>query len=118
MDKPLQVLIVEDQPDDAELMVMRLEDEGFKLKWQRVQTEPDYLNALDKKPDLILADWSLPQFSGMRALELMNERGLNIPFILVSGLIGEETAINAMHQGACDYILKDRSKRVVELFLD
>jgi response regulator RpfG family c-di-GMP phosphodiesterase len=112
MDKLLQVLIVEDQPDDAELMVMRLEDEGFKITWQRVQTEPNYLKALDEKPDLILADWSLPRFSGMRALELMNERGLNIPLILVSGSIGEEAAINAMHQGACDYVLKDRSKRL------
>ncbi len=63
MDKPLQVLIVEDQPDDAELMVMRLEDEGFKVKWQRVQTEPDYLKALEDKPDLILADWSLLFFT-------------------------------------------------------
>lgn len=112
MDKPLQVLIVEDQPDDAELMVMRLEGEGFKIKWQRVQAEQDYLIALDESPDLILADWSLPQFSGMPALELMNERGLNIPFILVSGSIGEEAAIHAMHQGACDYVLKDRSKRL------
>ncbi len=112
MDKPLQVLIVEDQPDDAELMVMRLEEEGFNPKWKRVQTEQDYLKALEEQPDLILADWSLPQFSGLRALELMNERGLNIPFILVSGSIGEEAAINALHQGACDYILKERSKRL------
>ncbi len=112
MEKMLQLLIVEDQPDDAELMVMRLKDEGFKVKWQRVQTEQDYLNALKKLPDLILADWTLPQFSGMRALELRNEQGLSIPFILVSGSIGEEAAINALHQGACDYILKDRSKRL------
>jgi response regulator RpfG family c-di-GMP phosphodiesterase len=112
MEKPLQVLIVEDQPDDAELMVIHLENEGFTVKWQRVQTKPDYLKALVEKPDLILADWSLPQFSGMQALELMNESGLNIPFILVSGSIGEEAAINAMHQGASDYILKDQSKRL------
>ncbi len=112
MDKPLQVLIVEDLPDDAELMAMRLEEEGFKPEWKRVQTEQDFLKALEERPDLILADWSLPQFSGLRALELMNERGLNIPFILVSGSIGEEAAINALHQGACDYILKDRSKRL------
>jgi response regulator RpfG family c-di-GMP phosphodiesterase len=112
MNKPLQVLIVEDMPDDAELMVMRLEEEGFNPKWKRVQTEPDYLKALEEQPDLILSDWSLPQFSGLRALELMNERGLNIPFILVSGSIGEEAAIDALHQGACDYILKDRSKRL------
>ncbi len=112
MDNPLRVIIVEDKLDDAELMVMRLEEEGFNLKWQRVQTEKDYLKALDELPDLILADWSLPQFSGMRALELMNKRGLNIPFILISGSIGEEAAINALHQGAIDYVLKDRSKRL------
>lgn len=112
MDKLLRVLIVEDVPDDAELMALRLESEGYNLQWQRVQTEEDYLTALKTLPDLILADWSLPRFSGMRALKLMNEHDLDIPFILVSGSIGEEAAINALHQGACDYILKNRSKHL------
>jgi response regulator RpfG family c-di-GMP phosphodiesterase len=112
MKQPLRLLIVEDMPDDAELMVMHLEAEGFSPEWQRVQTEEDFLRALEEKPDFILADWSLPQFSGLRALELMNERDINIPLILVSGSIGEEAAIDALHRGASDYILKDRSKRL------
>ena len=108
----LRLLIVEDVPDDAELMVMRLEEEGFNVDWQRVQTEEDFLVALEREPDFILADWSLPQFSGLRALELLKENHLDIPFILISGSIGEEAAIDALHQGASDYILKDRSKRL------
>lgn len=112
MNQLLRLLIVEDIPDDAELMVMRLEEEGFEVQWQRVQTEEDYLAALKEEPDCILADWALPKFSGMRALAILNESGLDIPFILVSGSIGEEAAIDALHQGASDYILKDRSKRL------
>ena len=112
MNEPLRLLIVEDYPDDAELMVMRLEEEGFKPDWQRVQTEEEFLKALEDKPDFILADWALPQFSGLRALELIKERDLDVPLILVSGSIGEEAAINALHLGASDYILKDRSKRL------
>mgnify|MGYP005843802961 CR=1 FL=1 len=112
MSLPLRVLIVEDNPDDAELMLLQLRAEGFELTWQVVATEAAYLAALDEKPDLILADWSLPQFSGLRALRLRNERGLDIPFIIVSGGIGEEAAVDALRQGAHDYIFKDRPIRL------
>lgn len=112
MSQQLRVLVVEDIPDDAELMILHLEAEGFAPEWQRVQTEQEYLTALDTLPEVILADWSLPQFSGLRALEIMIERNLDIPFILVSGSIGEEAAVDALHKGACDYVLKDRSKRL------
>jgi PAS domain S-box-containing protein/putative nucleotidyltransferase with HDIG domain len=112
MPTPLRLLIVEDLPADAELLVLHLEGEGFQLEWQRVQTEADYLTALETNPDLILSDWLLPLFSGSRALQLMNERGLNIPFIIVSGSIGEETAVESMRQGAVDYLLKDRLRRL------
>ncbi len=112
MNELLRLLIVEDSPDDAELMVMRLEEEGFKPEWKRVENEVDFLKALEDKPDFILADWALPQFSGLRALELINERGVDMPLILVSGSIGEEAAIKALHLGASDYILKGRSKRL------
>ena len=114
MPVPLRVLIVEDLPDDAELMVLHLTSEGFQPEWQRVQTEADYLAALETNPDLILADWSLPQFSGGRALQMMRERGLDIPFIIVSGSIGEDAAVEAMRQGAADYLLKDRLARLGE----
>jgi PAS domain S-box-containing protein len=112
MSTPIRVLILEDQAADAELMLHGLRKAGFDPDWQRVEAEPEYLAALEKNPDLILADWSLPQFSGRRALQLMNERGLDIPFIIVSGSIGEEAAIEAIRQGANDYLLKDRPVRL------
>ena len=112
MTTPLRVLIVEDNPDDAELMVLRLVKEDFQPQWQRVQTEAEYLAALEPPPDLILADWRLPHFSGLRALQLLRQRGLDIPFVIVSGSIGEETAVDALRQGAHDYVLKDRPIRL------
>jgi PAS domain S-box-containing protein len=112
MTTPLRVLIVEDSPDDAELMALRLAEEGFQPEWRQVQTEPDYLAALEAPPDLILADWSLPQFSGLRALQLARERDLDVPFVIVSGSIGEEAAIEALRLGASDYVLKDRPVRL------
>jgi PAS domain S-box-containing protein len=108
----LRVLIVEDVPDDAELVLMHLAAEGFQPEWTRVQTAAAYAAALDATPDLILADWSLPQFSGLAALRKMQERGLDIPFIIVSGSIGEEAAVAALRQGAHDYVLKDRPARL------
>ncbi|MFZ5808225.1 MAG: HD domain-containing phosphohydrolase [Chloroflexota bacterium] len=112
MRENLKVLIVEDTPSDAELMVLYLSKENFQVDWLRVESESAYLTALEQHYDLILSDWSLPQFSGLRALELMRERGLDIPFIIVSGGIGEEAAVAAMRQGASDYLLKDRMERL------
>jgi PAS domain S-box-containing protein len=110
--EPMRVLIVEDTPSDAELMVLRLKNEGFLLDWQRVDTEADYLAALEGAYDLVLSDWSLPQFSGLRALQLIREREQGTPFIIVSGSIGEEAAISAVRQGADDYVFKDHSVRL------
>jgi len=112
MTEPLRLIIVEDTISDAELMVLNLTREGFQLDWRQAQTEPEYLAALETVPDIILADWALPQFSGLRALELMRERGLDIPFIIISGSIGEEAAVSALRQGAFDYLLKDRPNRL------
>jgi len=112
MSTQIRVLILEDRAADAELMLHELRQAGFEPDWQRVETEPDYLAALETNPDLILADWLLPHFSGLRALQLMNERDLDIPFIIVSGIIGEETAVDALRQGADDYVLKDRPARL------
>ncbi len=111
---PLRILIVEDNPDDAELAILHLTQAGFRPDWQRVETEAAYLSALEPPPDLILSDWSLPYFSGLRALRLRTERKLDIPFIIVSGGIGEEAAIDAIHNGADDYVLKDRPARLGE----
>ena len=112
MSEPLKILIVEDSPDDAELMIMRLKQDGFQPDWRRVETEAEYLAELEKDTDLILADWSLPKFSGLRAFELARERNLEIPFVIVSGSIGEEAAIDTLHQGVQDYVLKNRLGRL------
>jgi len=112
MTQPLRVLLVEDNATDAELVLRELRRAGFEPDWQRVDTEADYLASLDAVLDIILSDYSMPQFSGLRALELLKERKLEIPFILVSATIGEETAVAAMRSGAADYLLKDRLTRL------
>ena len=112
MTTALRVLIIEDVPDEAELMVRHLSQAGLTLDWRRVDTEAEFLTELGSLPTSILADWRLPHFSGLRALQVMPERGLDIPFVIVSGSIGEETAIDAMRQGAYDYVLKDRPARL------
>jgi response regulator RpfG family c-di-GMP phosphodiesterase len=112
MENPLRVLIVEDNPSDAELMVRRLKNDGFRLEWVRVDDEKSYLAALEEDYDLILSDWSIPDFSGLRALKIACEHELDTPFIIISGSIGEEAAVDALHQGASDYLLKDRPERL------
>ncbi len=112
MPQPLKVLLVEDNLDDAELVARELRRAGFEPDWQRVDTEAEYLGRLHSELDLVLSDYVMPQFSGLRALELLKQRGLDIPFIIVSGTIGEDTAVAAMKQGAADYLLKDRLARL------
>ncbi len=108
----LQVLLVEDNPDDAELMVRQLLQGGYELQYTRVQTRVDFLAELKRVPDIIISDYAMPQFSGLEALHLLRESGLDIPLILVSGTVGEEIAVEAMHHGATDYLLKDRVARL------
>jgi signal transduction histidine kinase/CheY-like chemotaxis protein len=112
MPTPLNVLIAEDSPDDAELMVAQLRHHGYAPQWKRVQTEADFLAELAKRPDLVLSDYAMPQFSGLRAAQLTTASGLNVPFILVSGTVGEDAAVEAMRLGATDYLLKDRIGRL------
>jgi CheY-like chemotaxis protein len=90
------VLIVEDNPLDAELVLMELRSAGFAPDWVRVENETEFLAALTKGPDLILSDYILPQFDGLRALQLVRGMGMSIPFIIISGSIGEETAVAAL----------------------
>ncbi len=112
MATPLNVLIVEDRPADAALMVHELRRAGFDPVWRRVETEEDYLAHLQAGLDVILADYTLPQFDALRALQLLQERGGDIPFLIVSATIGEELAVSAMRQGVADYLLKDRLARL------
>ena len=107
MTEKLRVVIVEDSEPDAELLVRRLSKAGFVMDVERVETESDFIRALTQKdPHLIFSDFSLPNFSGFRALEVASERAPHTPFIYVSGTIGEERAIEALHRGATDYVLK------------
>src|SRR5277367_353015 len=109
----IQMLMVEDNPNDADLLVRELQRSGFDFEWQRVDTEPEYLARLNSDLNLILSDYEMPQFSGLRALQLLKQQpALEIPFIIVSGTIGEEMAVAAMQQGAADYLLKDRITRL------
>ena len=113
MSVSVRVLILEDSPQDAELMVHELRRSNFAPDWQRVDSEPDYLAALRASlPDVILADYRLPQLDATRALELTREIDWNVPFIVVSGAIGEEIAVAMMRKGATDYLLKDRMARL------
>ena len=93
MATPIHVLILEDRPADAALMVHELRRAGFDPVWWRVETEEDYLAHLQAELDVILADYSLPQFDALRALQLLQERGGDTPFLIVSATIGEELAV-------------------------
>jgi signal transduction histidine kinase/DNA-binding response OmpR family regulator len=112
MGTPLKILVVEDSPDDAELMIAQLRRHGFDPLWRRVDNEPEFLAELKKLPDIVLSDYAMPNFNGLRAAQLVQASGTNIPFILVSGTMGEETAVDAMRHGATDYLLKDRIARL------
>jgi diguanylate cyclase (GGDEF)-like protein len=110
--RPLRVLILEDRPEDAELVLHELRRAGFELNWRRVDDEAGFKANLDPELDLVLADYHQPQFNAMRALKIMQEAGLDIPFVIVSGAIGEDLAVAAVRQGAMDYVLKDRLARL------
>lgn len=108
----LRVLLLEDQPTDAELVLHALRQSGFDPHWKRVDTEIAYLECLSEDLDVILADFSLPQFSAPNALALLQERGFDIPFIIVTGTVSENAVIECMQRGAADYLLKDRLTRL------
>ncbi len=109
----LKVLIVEDSEDDAELLVHELK-KSFSLISKRVETAKSMAAALkEQKWDIVLSDYSMPRFNGVDALKELKKSKRDIPFILVSGKIGEETAVEAMNAGVHDYILKDNMARLV-----
>jgi diguanylate cyclase (GGDEF)-like protein len=109
----VRMLFVEDVETDAELAVLRLRQDGIQCDYTRVETEEAFVAALrEHKYDVILSDFSLPQFGGMSALALASRESPDIPFIFVSGTIGEERAIEALRCGAVDYVLKSNLKRL------
>ncbi len=112
-DAPLRLLIVEDNPSDAKLMERELQRGGLVFDSTRIETEQQFVVALETEPDIVLCDWNLPDFNSRSAIALLQERWPNTPFILVSGSIGEEAAANIIKLGASDYLLKDRLARLV-----
>jgi signal transduction histidine kinase/response regulator of citrate/malate metabolism len=94
------------------MLIRELGRAGFTPKWKRVENESDFLAEIITLPDIILSDYSMPHFNGLRAVKLLQESGLDIPFILISGTVGEDVAVEAMQQGATDYLLKDRIGRL------
>jgi putative nucleotidyltransferase with HDIG domain len=107
-------LVVEDSEDDTVLLVRLLQRGGYEVTCERVETAAAVNEALDNKDwDIVIADYSIPGFNGLAALALYKERGLDVPFIIVSGTIGEDVAVEAMKAGAHDYILKHNLARLV-----
>src|SRR5438309_1253368 len=111
----LRVLIVENSENDAVLVADCLSQAGYSLDWQRVDSAQAFAAALAGSApwDLILSDYAMPGFSGLSALEIYKRSGLDVPFLLISGSIGEERAVEAMRSGVHDYIMKDRMQRLI-----
>lgn len=116
MSDPLRILLIEDSEDDATLLVREVRKCGREVETLRVETASAMQEALARQEwDLILSDYALPRFSGLNALELLTQGGYDIPFIVVSGAIGEETAVQLMRAGACDYVSKGKPARIVPI---
>ena len=117
MKKPIQVLIIEDNLDDAKMEIDELISGGFDIVYEIIETRKAMREGLKNKTwDCIISDFSLPQFTGLDALAELKETGMDIPFILISGNIGEEIAVAAMKAGAHDYIMKDNMSRLIPAF--
>lgn len=109
----LKALIIEDSHDDCQFLIHYLKKHGFNLQHKRVETEVDMKAALQSDTwDVILSDFSLPQFSGPRAFEVLKDSLLDIPFIIISGTVGEDIAVEMMRAGVSDYILKSNMHRL------
>jgi two-component system, cell cycle sensor histidine kinase and response regulator CckA len=114
LDRALRILYVEDDPHDRQLIRHWLQEQGFAAEFTDVDNEADFLKSLGEKPfDIILSDKSLPRFDGLTALRLVRERFHHVPFVFVTGSMGDERAIETIKDGATDYVLKDRLHRLI-----
>jgi PAS domain S-box-containing protein len=114
MSIPLRVLLIEDSEDDVALVMRALRHGGYDPTFERVETADAMRDALDRHPwDLVISDYSMPRFTGPAALQLLQGAGIDLPFIMVSGTIGEETAVAAMKAGAHDFLMKGQLTRLL-----
>ncbi|MGH9827378.1 MAG: response regulator, partial [Blastocatellia bacterium] len=106
-EKPLRLLVIEDERTDYDLYLRQLTKAELRFESDLVQTREEFLASLRKKEyDIVLADYRLGDWTGMDALQLMREKGNHTPFILLSGVLGDELAVDCIKQGASDYVLK------------
>jgi signal transduction histidine kinase len=111
--KPLRVLLIEDSEDDALLVLRELRRGGYNPEFERVEDADAVRRALEQSWDIIFSDWSMPRLDAIRALSVVKERGVDVPFIVVSGTVTEETAVEALRGGAHDFLPKDRLTRLI-----
>lgn len=109
---PLKILFLEDNPLDVELAVVAMREAGIEFEYTMADTREAFLDSLDDPLDIILADYTLPQYNAIEALRDLKERDLDIPVVIVTGTISEEVAVECIKQGAADYLLKDRLARL------
>lgn len=114
MDSSFKILILEDNADDAGLIVRELKKAGIAFEYRHVDNKSTFIESfIEYKPDMVLSDYGIPGYSGMSALEWVRERNTEIPFVIVTGSINEETAVECMKSGADDYVLKERLVRLI-----
>lgn len=114
MGTSLRILFIEDSEEDARLLLRQIEGNGYDISFERIETADSMRAAIQRQPwDLILCDFSLPSFSAPKALEVLKASGLDLPFIIVSGTIGEESAVSALKAGAHDFIVKGSFARLI-----
>ncbi len=116
--KKIKILLVEDSGADADFIERELKNSGLDFEISVIQSKAEYIKSIEKSPDIILCDHSLPQFNSIDALEILQKNNLKIPFIHVSGAITEEHSIEIIKRGGSDYILKDRLARLPSAILN
>ena len=111
---PIRVLIIEDSEDDALLTLRELKKGGYEPEWRVVETPQDLTKALDEEQwDIILSDFQMPAFDGREALRMVNEKNIDVPFIIISGVLVEENAVEVLKEGANDYVKKGNWARLI-----
>ena len=114
MSQSIRILVIEDSQDDTDLLINTIRRGGYEPAYKRIETPEDMQQSLDEETwDMIISDYSMPHFSGVDALQLLHENELDIPFIIISGVIGEEMAVQAMRAGAQDYLMKGSLARLI-----